>query len=65
MHALKDGWDKSDVTWLLRGQTSDTVFAIQEIAVRVCIFLTTENEQLFILKTIMENKGWKSSLLLF
>ena len=31
---------------------------------RVCLFLTTENEQLFILKTIMENKaGWKSSLL--
>ena len=31
---------------------------------RVCLFLTTENEQIFILKTIMENKGgWKLSLL--
>ena len=31
---------------------------------RVCLFLTTENEQLIILKTIMENKaGWESSLL--
>ena len=26
---------------------------------RVCLFLTTENEQLFILKTIMANYGWK------
>ena len=26
---------------------------------RVCLFLTTENEQLSILKTIMANYGWK------
>ena len=32
---------------------------------RVCLFLTTENEQLSILKTIMANYGWKWSLLLF
>ena len=32
---------------------------------RVCLFLTTENEQLFILKTIMANYGWKRSFLLF
>ena len=29
---------------------------------RVCLFLTTENEQLFILKAIMVNYGWKLSL---
>ena len=28
---------------------------------RVCLFLTTENEKLFILKTIMANYGWKLS----
>ena len=32
---------------------------------RVCLFLTTENERLFILKTIMANYGWKRSFLLF
>ena len=32
---------------------------------RVCLFLTTENEQLFILKTIVANYEWKSSFLLF
>ena len=26
---------------------------------RVCLFLTTENEQLFMLKAIMANYGWK------
>ena len=26
MPAYKDWWDKSDVTWLLRGQTSDKFF---------------------------------------
>ena len=26
---------------------------------RVCLFLTTENEQFFILKTIMTTYGWK------
>ena len=26
---------------------------------RVCLFLTTENEQLFLLKTIIANYGWK------
>ena len=33
LHALKDSSDKSDVTWLLRGQTSDQIFPIQESAV--------------------------------
>ena len=32
---------------------------------RVCLFLTTENKQLFILKTVMVNYGWKRSFLLF
>ena len=32
---------------------------------RVCLFLITENKQLFILKTIMVNYGWKWSFLLF
>ena len=26
LHALKDWWDKSDVMWFLRGQTSDNFF---------------------------------------
>ena len=32
---------------------------------RVCLFFATENEQLFILETIMVNYGWKWSFLLF
>ena len=32
---------------------------------RVCLFLKTENKQLFILKTVMVNYGWKRSFLLF
>ena len=32
---------------------------------RVYLFLTTENKQLFILKTIMVNYGWKGSFFLF
>ena len=32
---------------------------------RVCIFQPTENEEHFILRTMMANYGWKSSLLLF
>ena len=31
----------------------------------VCLFLPTENEQLFVLKLIMANYGWRWSLLLF
>ena len=47
---------------MLRGFSRDkqvTNFANTRNRGRVCIYLTTENEQLFILKTIMENYGWK------
>ena len=32
-HALKDSWDKSNVTWFLRGQTSVIFYVMKEIAV--------------------------------
>ena len=32
---------------------------------RVCLFFTTENKQLFILKTVIVNYWWKRSFLLF
>ena len=46
---------------VLRGQTSDKFFqSVQEIEVEfVQLFLTTEIEQLFILKTIVADYGWK------
>ena len=41
------------------GKNSGINFSKARNRGRVCLFLTTENEQLFILKTIMENYGWK------
>ena len=68
LHALKDWWDKYDITWFLRGGAGGEQViksAKNRKRGRVCLFQTTENEQLFILKTITENYGWKWSLLLF
>ena len=31
LHALKDWWDKSDVTWFLRGQTIDKFFQYKKL----------------------------------
>ena len=68
LHAPKDWWDKYDITWFLRGGGGGEQViksAKNRKRGRVCLFQTTGNEQLFILKTITENYGWKWSLLLF
>ena len=64
LHALKDWWDKSDITWFLRGKQ------VKEIANArnqgwVCLSWTTGNDNLVILKRIMSKYGWEWSLLLF
>ena len=60
-----DWWDKSNVTWFLMGQTSDKIRQYKNHG-RVCLLKTTENEELFILKTmLLTNYGCKWSLLLF
>ena len=53
-----DGFKKSNVTWFLRGQTSDKICQYKKSS-RVCLFWKTKTEELFIFKTIMANYGWR------
>ena len=64
LHALKEWWDKSDVTWLLVGQTSDKICRYKKSR---CFFFILDNSnwRTFIFKTKMANYGWKWSLLLY
>ena len=56
LRALKDWWNKSNVTWFLLWQTD---LIIKSVNTRnrgqVYLFLTTENEELLNSKTIMAN----------
>ena len=54
LHALKDWWDKSNVRWFLREQTSDKVCQYKKSRSSLFI-LAKENEELSILKTRMAN----------
>ena len=63
-HALiKDLRDKSNVTWFLRGQTSDKINRYKKR--QSSLFQTTEKKEIFLLKTTIKNYGGKLSLLLF
>ena len=57
LHALKDWWGKSDVTRGFSGGKQVINFSNTRNRGWVCLLLTIENEQLFTLKTIMENYG--------
>ena len=57
LHALKNSSDQSDVMWFLRGQTSAKFFQYKKSRSIFFLFLTTGNEHLFLLKTIIANYG--------
>ena len=54
LHLLKDRWDRSDVTWFLRGQTSDKSANTRN---RSHVYFILDNRT-FYLKAIMETYGW-------
>ena len=55
LQALKDWWDKSDVTWFLRGKQVIN-FSNTTNCSRVCLLLTSENKKVFTLKNSHEKK---------
>ena len=61
LHALKDWWIKSMSRGFSGGKQVINSSNTRNCS-RVCLFLTTENEQLSILKTITANYGWKWSV---
>ena len=63
LHELKVWWDKSDVTLLLRGQTSDNLFQYKKS--RSSLFILDNRKwTTFYIKDEMTTYGWKWSLLL-
>ena len=60
LHALKDWWDKNNVTWFLRRQTSDTICQCKKSPSSLFI-LANRKWRAFYLKA---NYRWKWSLLL-
>ena len=66
LHALKDLWDKSSVTWFLRGQTNAKIWQCKKL--RSNLFtLDNRKWKTFHLKDkiIIANDGWKWLLFLF
>ena len=44
LHALKDWWDNNNVTWFLKGKTSDKATNARDRG-RVCFFYISDNEE--------------------
>ena len=61
LHLLKDWWDRSDVMWFLRGQTSDKSANTRN---RSHVYFILDNRS-FYLKEIMETHGWSDHCYFF
>ena len=61
LHLLKARWDRSDVTWFLRGQTSDKSDNKRN---RSHVYFILDNKT-FYLKEIMEMYGWSDRCYFF
>ena len=61
LHLLKARWDRSDVTWFLRGQTSDKSANTRN---RSHVYFILDNRT-FYLKEIMETYGWSDRCYFF
>ena len=57
LHALKEWWDKSNITWFLRWQTNIKI-AFKKIAVEYVYSSQPKMEKNYIFKRTMANGGW-------
>ena len=65
LYAHKDWWNKRNVTWFYRWQTSENNLQMQDIEVEYVYSRQPKKKELFILKVIIADDRRKWSLLLF